>query len=100
MDLNKLQKEVWQNKVKKNFNTTNVNLEFNLLQTEIAEAFRAYLNKQKNLGEELADVAIYLFALAKMLKINLGDEIFKKIKKNKKREYRRVDGHLIRTKEG
>ena len=45
MNLKKVQKEVWENKVNKGFNTTNVELEFCLLYGEVAEAFDAYRKK-------------------------------------------------------
>ena len=42
MDLKKLQKEIYQNKVDKGFNTTDVNKEFCLLYGEVGEAYDAY----------------------------------------------------------
>ena len=42
-------------------------------------------NKKEELGEELADVAIYLFQLAAKLSINLGEAIEDKIAKNDKK---------------
>lgn len=98
-DLKKLQKDIYANKLAKKFNTKDVNLEFNLIYEELAEAFRAYRKKLPDLGEELADVAIYLFGLAEILGIDLGHEITKKVKKNAKREYKRIKGVLVRTKE-
>jgi NTP pyrophosphatase (non-canonical NTP hydrolase) len=53
------QKLAWENKVAKGFNTIDVPLEFFLLQGEAADAFDAW-RKYTSLGEELADVAIYL----------------------------------------
>ena len=81
MDLKQLQKEIYQNKLNKGFNTTNVNLEFNYLYGEVAEAFDAYRKKKDDLGEELADVAIYLLGLSEILNIDLEEEIKKKVKK-------------------
>ena len=83
MNLKQLQKEIYQNKVNKGFNTTNVNLEFNYLYGEVAEAFDAYRKKKDDLGEELADVAIYLLGLSEILNIDLEEEIKKKVKKMK-----------------
>jgi NTP pyrophosphatase (non-canonical NTP hydrolase) len=99
IDLQKLQKKIFENKVAKGFNTTDVNFEFNLAYGELAEAFNAYRKKLPDLGEELADVAIYLMAIAEMLKINIEDEILKKIEKNKNREYKKINGIYIRTKD-
>lgn len=52
-----------------------------------------------DLGEGLADVAIYLFGLAAILEIDLENEILKKVEKNKKREYKKIDGIFARTKD-
>ncbi len=98
LDLKKIQKETFENKVQKGFNTTDVNFEFGLTYGELAEAFNAYRKKLPDVGEELADVAIYLLGLSEMLDIDLEDEILKKVEKNKKREYKKVDGVNIRTK--
>jgi len=99
IDLKKLQKEIFENKKKKGFNTTDVNFEFNLIHGELAEAFQAYRKKQPDLGEELADVVIYLLGLSEMLDIDLGKEISKKVEENKKREYKNIKGANIRTKD-
>jgi hypothetical protein len=54
MDIRSAQKLVWENKVAKGFNTTDVPLEFCLLQGEVAEAFDAWRKGREDLGEELA----------------------------------------------
>lgn len=51
------------------------------------------------MGEELADVAIYLLGLSEILGIDLEDEIQKKVYKNSKREYQIIDGVNTRVKE-
>lgn len=89
IDLQKLQKDIFDNKVAKGFNTTDINLEFGLTYGELAEAFTVYHKKMPNLGEELADVVIFLLGLAEILSINLEDEILKKVEKNKNREYKK-----------
>lgn len=59
-DLKRYQKLVYENKVEKGFNITNIETEFLLIYGEVAEAFEAYKkNETDNLGEELADIAIY-----------------------------------------
>ena len=65
MDLKKFQEEIWQNKIEKGFNTTDVSKEFCLLYTELGEAYDAYRKKEANLGEEMADVTIFYSALQK-----------------------------------
>lgn len=93
---NKLQKAVFENKIKKGFNIRDIPLEFCFTSGELAEAFEAWRKKQDNLGEELADVAIYLFGLSTILKTDLGKEIMNKIAKNKKRQYCKVKGVLLK----
>ena len=78
-DLKKLQKEIYQNKVNKGFNITDINKEFCLTYGEVAEAYEAWRKKKDDLGEELADVAIYLLGLSEILNIDLEDEILKKV---------------------
>ncbi|MBV9010509.1 MAG: hypothetical protein JO272_00430 [Pseudonocardiales bacterium] len=63
MQIKEAQRLAWANKVAKGFNTSDVPLEFMLLHGEIAESFQAWRRAQPDLGEELADVALYLFAL-------------------------------------
>ena len=99
IDLQKLQQEIFDNKIAKGFNTTDVNFEFGLTYGELAEAFSAYRKKLPDLGEELADVAIYLIGLSAILNINPEEEILKKTEKNKKREYKKINGVNVRTKD-
>ena len=99
VDLKKLQKEINQNKVDKGFNVTDVNKEFCLTYGEVAEAYDAWRKKKDDLGEELADIAIYLLGLSEILGIELEDEIQKKVYKNSKREYKMVNGVNTRVKE-
>jgi NTP pyrophosphatase (non-canonical NTP hydrolase) len=95
LDLKKLQKEIYDHKVSMGFNVTDVNLEFNLMRGEVAEAFDAYLKKSPETGEELADVAIYLLGLAEILQVDLESEILNKMKKNKTRVYTKSgDKHI------
>ena len=96
MELKKIQKDVWQNKLNKGFNTTDVNKEFCLLYGEVAEAYDAWKKKKDDLNEELADIAIYLIGLSEMLGFDLADEIEKKVSKNEKRVYKNIDGINVR----
>ena len=97
MEFKKLQKEVYQNKLNKGFNVTDVNKEFCLTYGEVAEAYDAWRKKKPDLGEELADVAIYLLGLSEILGIDLESEILHKIEKNKKRIYKEVNGVHIKV---
>lgn len=96
MELDELQKRVYENKVKHGFNVTDVNYEFLLLYGEVAEAYEAWLKKHDNVGEEIADIAIYLMGLSEILGFNLREEIEKKMAINEKREYVMVNGVLVK----
>ena len=97
MELSAVQKAVYQNKVDKGFNVTDVNVEFCLLDGEVAEAYEAWKKKQDTVGEELADIAIYLLGLSEILGVDLASEIEKKMKINREREYQVIDGVLHRV---
>lgn len=96
MDFKKLQKDVYENKVNHGFNVTDINMEFCLAYGELGEAYMAWLQKKEDLGEELADVAIYLMGISEILEIDLGKEIEHKIEKNSKRVYKKVNGVLVK----
>ena len=98
MDIRTGQKLAWENKVAKGFNTTDVPLEFCLLQGEMAEAFDAWRKDRGTIGEELADVAIFLFSLAAMTGVDLQAEVEAKIEKNAARAYSRLpNGTLVKN---
>lgn len=98
MTLDEMQEKIWQNKLDKGFNTTNVEKEFCLLYGEVGEAYDAYRKGKDDLGEELADIAIYLMGLSQMLNKNLSNEIENKMKINKNRVYKEVNGVKIKVK--
>lgn len=99
IDLKKLQKEVYRNKLDKGFNVTDINKEFCLTYGEVAEAYESWRKKKGDVGEEIADVAIYLLGLSEMLNIDLEKEILNKVNKNKHREYKIINGVNTRVKE-
>lgn len=96
-DWKRLQKDVYQNKLDHHFNVTDVNLEFCYLYGEVGEAHAAYRKHKPDLGEELADVAIYLLGLAEILGFDLEDQVLRKMEINRARRYQVVDGVLQRV---
>lgn len=92
MTMREMQKAVYQNKLDHHFNVTDINLEFNLLYGEVAEAFDAWNKKRDSVGEELADVAIYLMGLSEILGVDLQDEVERKMEKNRRRVYKEING--------
>lgn len=99
-DLKKFQKEIIENKKRHGFNTTNIEMEFCLAYGELGEAYISYIKKQEDVGEELADAAIYILGISELLGIDLGEEIEKKIEKNKQRVYKKNNkGVLVKEDE-
>ena len=88
MEISTAQRLVWQNKLAKGFNTTDVAKEFMFLVEEVGEAHGAYRKEKPDFGEELADVAAFLFGVAEMTGVDLDREVQAKIEKNTQREYR------------
>jgi hypothetical protein len=95
LDIRAGQKLAWENKVAKGFNTTDVPLEFCLLQGEVAEAFDAWRKGRGTVGEELADVALFLLSLAEMTGVDLQAEVEAKIEKNASRVYSRLPNGVL-----
>lgn len=100
MDIAEAQKLAWENKINKGFNVSDVALEFGLLTAEVGEAFTAWRKGLDDRGEELADVFLYLVALAEMQGVSLDQEVARKIEKNAHRLYAPgKNGTLVRVKE-
>lgn len=98
MEIGDAQKLAWENKELKGFNTTDVALEFGLMNAEVGEAFTAWRKGLPDLGEELADIFLFLVAVAQMNDVDLDSAVTRKIEKNTCRTYERNDhGALIRT---
>lgn len=96
INLDKMQKEVIQNKINHGWEIGNINLEFDLLYGEVAEAFDAYNKNKDDLGLELADIGLYLLGISEMLGFSLEEQIKKKMEINKKRKYINKDGVTIK----
>lgn len=95
MDISDVQRLAWENKLAKGFNVTDVALEFGLLTAEVGEAFTAWRKQQPGLGGELADVLIYVTAVAQMTGLDLSAEVERKLATNAAREYRRDDRGVL-----
>jgi len=97
MDLRKVQKDVYQNKINKGFNTTDMPKEFCYLYGEVAEAYEAYTKKKEDLNYELADIAIYLLGISEILGIDLEKAIEEKIAINANRVYKVENGIHVKV---
>jgi NTP pyrophosphatase (non-canonical NTP hydrolase) len=100
VDLAEIQKKVYANKVVKGFNVKDVYMEFCYMFGEVSEACEAYRQKTGDVGQELADVFIYLLGIAEILGIDLEAEMIKKMEINARRKYIQRDGVNIRVEEG
>jgi len=98
--LDVLQRRVLDNKKRRGFNTTNIHEEFCYLYGEVAEAFDAYKKGKDDLGDELADTAIFLMGIAEILGFSLQEEIEKKVEINEKRKFIMVNGVMTKVQEG
>ena len=100
MQLRDIQQRAWANKVAKGFNTTDVAVEFGLLTAEVGEAFIAWRRDLPDLGEELADVLLFLTSIATMTGVDLNEAVQAKLAKNERRVYRHAErGVAIRVSE-
>jgi hypothetical protein len=99
LDIRLAQKNAWENKLAKGFNTTDVPLEFCLLVSEVGEAFDAWRKAPEQVSQELADIAIFLFGLAEMTGTDLQEAVESKLAVNQARVYRKLrDGvHVKET---
>lgn len=66
----------------------------------MGELWDAYKKHLPSLGEEMADVRIYLMGVWRIQDIDLEKEILAKIQKNHLREYRIINGVNTRIREG
>jgi NTP pyrophosphatase (non-canonical NTP hydrolase) len=82
VDIRSAQKLAWANNLAKGFNTTDVPLEFCLLNGEMAEAFDAWRKGRRDVAEELADTAIFLLGLAEMIGADLQGAVEAKLAAN------------------
>ncbi len=88
LSVRELQKRIFDNKVKKGFNTTDISKEFLYMTEELGEAVRAYRKDNNDeLAEEIIDLVIYCFGMIEMLDKDVYEELIKKMEKNEKREY-------------
>ena len=98
IDLQKLQKEVFHNKVAQGSDTGDVNYAFGLIHGKLAQACEAFQKNDPALGEEFAEVVIFLLSLAEVLDLNLEKEVIRKVTKRNNRPYEKIDGVVVRTK--
>ena len=97
LNIHEIQERIYKNKITHGFNVTDIPLEFSLTYGELAEAFDAYTKKTGTVGEEFADVIIFILGMCKILEIDIETELFAKMEKNESRTYINKDGVFIKT---
>jgi NTP pyrophosphatase (non-canonical NTP hydrolase) len=101
MKTSNTQQRIWDNKVNKGFNLTDIDKEFNTLQGEVEELREALETPEdlQHIKEEIADVAIMCYGLSEMIGIDLETAIKEKMRINEKRKYEiGSDGELHKVK--
>ena len=100
LTLREIQKRIWDNKVKKGFNTTDIGKDLLYLAEELGEAVKSFRKENKDeLAEEVVDLIIYSLGLMEMLGKDGYEEIIKKCEKNEKREYQGEKGAFKQLRE-
>ena len=92
MSTKEIQKRIYQNKIDKGWNVTSIEKELCLMNGEVAEFYESFRKHMPSVGEELADIAIYLLGLAEIMGVDLGKEINRKMEINEHRQYAQIDG--------
>lgn len=101
MSLRAAQAAVWENKLAKGFNVTDVAREFRYLRKEVDEAERAWLLGLTDVDLELADVVAFAVSIAEMLGVDLQDAVAQKVAINAGRTYvPGPDGNWVRVEPG
>lgn len=94
------QKAIFNNKLRKGFNTAYYQKEVRYILEEVVELMKAVENNDiDNMAEELADITIFCYGLAEMINKDLDEEIDRKIVINSNREYEKdIFGTLRKVK--
>lgn len=90
LTVREVQARAYANKRAKEFNTTDVPLEFALAMEELGEAFSAWRKAKPDFGRELADIVIYVAGIAEITGVDLQAEVEAKLAVNEARRYDRL----------
>ncbi|MFH0986815.1 MAG: hypothetical protein V1911_02070 [Candidatus Micrarchaeota archaeon] len=101
MGLQEIQKKVYENKVKRNFNTADIGKEIVLMVEELGELAKAYKNSNKKSAKEIdnreeiidaiGDMMVYCLGLCEMMGENSEKILENIINNNKNRSH---TGHM------
>jgi NTP pyrophosphatase (non-canonical NTP hydrolase) len=97
IDLAKLQREVYRNKVARGFNVSDVGKEIVLMVEELGELAHAYKNSDKQpapnishkdeMVDAVGDLMVYCLGLCEMLKVDAGEVLTAIIEQNRTRTH-------------
>lgn len=97
IDLHELQQEIYANKVRRNWNVTDVGKEIVLMVEELGELARAYKNSNKLSAAEIdqrdeiidaiGDLMVYCLGLSEMMGVNAEEVLTKIVDNNKDRSH-------------
>ena len=100
-ELNKLQKEIFRNKIERQFNTKDVGKEIILMAEELGELAKAYKNSDKKNAKEInnkdeiidaiGDLMVYCLGLCEMMDVDSEEVLNKILDNNRKRTH---TGHI------
>ncbi len=89
IDLIAMQKEIFENKKRRNFNTADIGKEIILLTEELGELAAAYRDKNDaEVADAIGDMIVYLLGLCEITKTNSEELITNIVEKNKTRDHR------------
>lgn len=92
MALKNLQKEIFQNKKARGFNTEDIGREIVLMTEELGELACGFKNKDKDaMADAVGDLMVYCLGLCEMMGIDSEELLRKIVDNNKTREH---TGHL------
>ena len=97
VDLQSLQREIYQNKVRRGFNVTDVGKEIVLMVEELGELARAYKNSNKlpaaeidcraEMVDAVGDLLVYCLGLCEMLDVNAAEVLAEIVERNQTRTH-------------
>jgi NTP pyrophosphatase (non-canonical NTP hydrolase) len=88
MDLKQLQKEIFENKKKRGFNTSDVGKEVVLMVEELGELARAVKNQKKeDMADAVGDLMVYCLGLCEILGVDSQHLLDSIVEKNKSRTH-------------
>ena len=97
IDLGEVQREIYANKVQRNWNVTDVGKEIVLMVEELGELARAYKNSNKLPADQIdqreeiidavGDLMVYCLGLSEMMGVNAEEVLTAIVENNKKRSH-------------